>query len=108
MAVAMMFYLAHAQNTDKEQAKNKPTKEQKMVNEHKGAAASKGDMRSYAHGEKKHVCTNECAKASKKDTSMREHKCAEADKARKHAHAHSAKGHKCAHENMKDTLNEKK
>ncbi|MCB9169854.1 MAG: hypothetical protein H6594_05805 [Flavobacteriales bacterium] len=55
----------------------------------------------YAHGEKGHVCSEECMKMHGEE-GMREHVCTDAcKKAGHHVYAHGEKGHVCSEECMK-------
>lgn len=70
-----------------------PTKA--AMKEHNCTSSCKESKHMYMHGEKGHVCTKECKKASSKAMMMKEHSCNADCKDGNHMYLHNEKGHKC-------------
>lgn len=62
---------------------------------HVCTAACMNGKHIYAHGEKKHKCTADCAKMAGEKMELKDHVCTEACKEGKHIYAHGEKGHVC-------------
>jgi uncharacterized alpha/beta hydrolase family protein len=88
-------FAANAQTTTKKEKKEAPKTELK---EHVCTDACHATGHCvYAHGEKGHVCTEDCKKmtSSSEQVELKDHVCTAACKSDKHVYAHGEKGHVC-------------
>lgn len=91
----MIFAVAvYAQNATAKPEKSKQSKEMGMK-DHLCTSTCKDGKHLYAHGEKGHVCGEECKKMMAREGMMKEHVCTAACKDGKHMYAHGEKGHTC-------------
>jgi hypothetical protein len=84
--------------TAKAETKKQPAKtEQMQLKDHVCTTACSNGNHVYAHGEKGHVCTKECApnSAATGPTQIKEHVCTTACTGGHHVYAHGEKGHVC-------------
>ena len=65
------------------------------LKKHQCATACTNGKHVYAHGEKKHVCTDECKKMEEQKMALKDHVCTDACKNGTHVYAHGEKGHIC-------------
>lgn len=94
--IAVIGFTANAQTTKKENKKEKTG--QMQMKDHVCTSACKDGKHAYAHGEKGHVCSEDCKKMMNKETAMKDHVCTSACKNGKHVYAHGEKGHVCGEE----------
>ena len=88
-------FAANAQVSKQEDKKEKTEMKQAKLKDHVCTAACKEGKHVYAHGEKGHVCGDDCKKAMKKDAALKDHVCTAACKNGTHVYAHGEKGHVC-------------
>lgn len=70
------------------------TQKAKLKKHHCTTACTNG-KHMYAHGEKGHVCTEECKKMEEQKMALKDHVCTDACKNGNHVYAHGEKGHVC-------------